>query len=163
MYHYNAYAKPAAFLYLLKDLLGNDLFAQTLQEYMRRWNGKHPTPYDFFHTFNDVSGQNLNWLFKPWFFEFGYVDLAVKDVIYKSGTPQVVIEKIGHYPAPVHLELSYKDGSQKMVKETAAVWKDGNRTIAISLPDKGVLKKIELKHRLVPDADVSNNSFLMSK
>ena len=28
---------------------------------MDRWNGKHPAPWDFFYTFNDVSGQDLNW------------------------------------------------------------------------------------------------------
>jgi aminopeptidase N len=161
MYHYNAYAKPAAFLYVLRDLLGNDVFVATLQEFMRRWHGKHPTPYDFFNTFNDVSGQHLNWLFKPWFFELGYVDLAVKDVVDEAGKTKILIEKIGHYPAPVHLELSYKDGQRQIVKETAAVWKDGNRNITMSIPDKEGLEKIEIKHRLVPDADVSNNSYLL--
>ena len=47
-------------------------------------------PYDFFNTLNDVSGQNLNWLIKPWFFEFGYVDLSIKEVPENS----CIIEKI---------------------------------------------------------------------
>jgi hypothetical protein len=163
MYHYNAYAKPAIFLYILKDLLGKDLFVQTLQEYMKRWNGKHPIPYDFFYTFNEVCGQNLNWLFKPWFFEFGYVDLAIKDVSYKNNKLEIVIEKIGLYPAPVDIVLYYKDGSRKNVKKPADVWKDGNQIINISLPEKGVIEKIELEQRLVPDADMSNNIFMLNK
>lgn len=138
-----------------------DLFVQTLQEYMRRWNGKHPIPYDFFNTFNDISGQNLNWLFKPWFFEFGYVDLAIKDVRIKSREIEIVIEKKGHYPAPVHIELFYKDGNRQTVKKTASVWKEGNQTFTISVLGKGTIEKIELKHRLVPDADVSNNIYII--
>ena len=159
MYHYNAYAKPAAFLYILKDLLGKDVFVKTLQEFMSRWNGKHPMPYDFFYTFNDVCGQNLNWLFRPWFFEFGYVDLAIKDVKYKFDKPEVIIEKIGLYPAPVHLEIFYKDGSRETIKENASIWKNDNQTTTLPLPQKGPIEKIELKSRLIPDADVSDNVY----
>jgi hypothetical protein len=159
MYHYNAYAKPAAFLYILKDLLGKEVFVKSLQEYMRRWNGKHPIPYDFFYTFNDVCGQNLNWLFKPWFFEFGYVDLGIKEVIFDSDKPLVIIEKVGHYPAPVHLEIFYTDGTNEMLKKDASIWKNENQSITISLTKKTSIEKIELINRLVPDADVSNNVY----
>ena len=55
VYHYNAYAKPAAFFLILHDLLGHDLFKQATHEYMSRWNSKHPTPYDFFFTFNEKT------------------------------------------------------------------------------------------------------------
>ena len=160
MYHYNAYAKPAAFLYTLKDLLGTELFTRTLQEYMRRWNGKHPTPYDFFYTFNDASGQNLNWLFKPWFFEFGYVDLGIKDVVRNKGIYDVVIEKIGLYPAPVLLQIQYEDGSVLQFNEKASIWKDGKKLLQISVPGKKKIQKALLKSRLVPDADISNNVFV---
>ena len=160
MYHYNAYAKPAAFLYTLKDLLGTELFTRTLQEYMRRWNGKHPTPYDFFYTFNNASGQNLNWLFKPWFFEFGYVDLGIKDVVRNKSTYDVVIEKIGLYPAPVLLQIQYEDGSVLQFNEKASIWKDGKKLLQISVPGKKKIQKALLKSRLVPDADISNNVFV---
>ncbi len=161
IYHYNAYTKPAAFLYVLKDLLGKEIFVKTLQEFMRRWNGKHPIPYDFFYTLNDVCGQNLNWLFKPWFFEFGYVDLAIKDVTYNSGKSEVIIEKIGHYPAPVHLEIFYLDSSSEIIKKKTSVWKNGHQTYILTLPEKSPIKRLELKSRLVPDADVSNNVFIV--
>ena len=45
-----------------------------------RWAGKHPTPYDFFFTFNDISGENLDWFWQPWFFGFQYLDLAIMKV-----------------------------------------------------------------------------------
>jgi len=157
MYHFNAYSKTATFLYILHDLLGNELFSECLQKFMKRWNGKHPIPYDFFNTFNDVSGQNLNWLIKPWFFEFGYVDLSIKEVSDNSCT----IEKIGHYPAPIHLEIVFDDGSTKMIKKNASVWKDGKQEIKIHLHFTKKIKNIEVLNRLVPDANISNNMYFL--
>jgi len=157
MYHFNAYAKSASFLYILHDLLGDDLFKSCLQEFMIRWNGKHPIPYDFFNTLNDVSGHNLNWLIKPWFFEFGYVDLGIKDASNNSCT----IEKIGLYPAPIHLEIVFDDGSKKVIKKNAEVWKDGKQEINIHLHFTKNIKIIEVLNRLVPDADPSNNIYII--
>jgi len=160
MYHYNAYVKPATFLYILMDYFGKDSFREYLQEYMKRWNGKHPIPYDFFNTLNDVSEQNLNWLFNPWFFQFGYVDLAIKNVSNTSDKYKVIIEKIGNYPAPVHLKVNYKNGSSEVITRTASVWKDGDRTITITFTGKSTIEKIAILNRLVPDADISNNVYV---
>ena len=41
----------------MKDLLGDAEFKKCLHAYMDRWHGKHPIPWDFFNTFNDVTGQ----------------------------------------------------------------------------------------------------------
>jgi aminopeptidase N len=62
----------------LEDVLGQDKFKAVLQEYMRRWNGKHPIPYDFFYSFNAAAGEDLSWFWRPWFFEKGYPDLALR-------------------------------------------------------------------------------------
>jgi aminopeptidase N len=63
-YFTNSYGKPGIFYWTLQNLLGDELFFKCLHEYMNRWNGKHPTPYDFFFTFNDVSKQDLSWFYK---------------------------------------------------------------------------------------------------
>ena len=72
-----------------------------------------------------------------------------------------MFQKIGHCPAPVHLELAYKNGQRRIIKRTAAVWQAGDQKLTISIPEKDGLQKIEIKNRLVPDADVSNNIYLM--
>ena len=41
---------------------------------------KHPTPYDFFDTFEDVSGQDLSWFWRTWFFETWRLDQAIDSV-----------------------------------------------------------------------------------
>ena len=59
---------------------------------MERWHGKHPIPWDFFNTMNDVSGKNLNWFWNSWFFTNSYIDLAVKSVAKSAGGYSVVLD-----------------------------------------------------------------------
>ena len=158
-YSYNSYPKPAGFFLILKDLLGENKFKQTLHEFMDLWNGKHPTPYDLFFTLNETSGQNLDWLIKPWFYEFGYVDIAIKNVQQNSGKYKIVIKKEGHHPAPVHLKISFTDGSVDTIKENASVWKNGNTDYIIEKQSSKMIQSVELFDPSLLDADLTNNFF----
>ncbi len=160
-YHINSYAKPATFLYILQDLLGEKTFKKALHGYMDRWNGKHPTPYDFFFCFSNGSGQNLNWLFKPWFFEYGYVDLAIEDVSGKPGDYTIKIEKKGLYPSPIRLKIFYDDNSHDIVHKTADVWKDGKDQYTLFLKTDKKIKKVELFDAVISDTDPINNLYLI--
>jgi len=159
-YSINSYAKPAMFYMVLENVLGKNEFKRTVQEYMRVWNGKHPMPYDFFFIFNKVSGQNLNWLFKPWFFDMGYPDLSIKNVVQQSGEYTIEIEKVGHYPVPVHLKLTYEDESTEILQRKVSVWKSGYSTCSVTCPDNKKIKRIELGNVTIPDANLMNNIYL---
>src|SRR5205814_488858 len=121
-------------------------------EYINRWHGKHPTPYDFFNTFNNSTGQDLNWFFKPWFFEMGYPDLALKSVEItkaKSGsanksdeTWKVVIERKGNMPVPVDLVFVLQNDSLVKMNNSAAVWKDGKTEFSMEETLHGKLKEV---------------------
>ncbi|HWC53300.1 MAG TPA: M1 family metallopeptidase, partial [Chitinophagaceae bacterium] len=63
----NEYGKPSLGYLAMKDLLGDELFKKCLHAYMDRWHGKHPIPWDFFYTFDDVSGKKLDWFWSNWF------------------------------------------------------------------------------------------------
>jgi len=160
-YHVNSYAKSAYFYLIVKDLLGEELFTRTIQEYMKRWNGKHPTPHDFFFTINQASGQNLNWLIKPWFYEFGYADLAVREVINQSGKNIIRIERVGHYPVPIHLKLTYADGTVETVHEKVSVWRSGDSTYTIVSQSGKKLSGVELGDVIIPDVDLTNNIYTL--
>ena len=54
----NEYGKASLGYLAVKDLLGDDLFKKCLQGFMDRWHGKHPIPWDFFNSFNNISGKN---------------------------------------------------------------------------------------------------------
>ncbi len=80
---FSIYFRPGLAYDYLRDALGKELFDKCLHEYIKRWHGKHPIPYDFFFTFNEVTGKDLSWYWKPWFFERGYPDLAIKNASYE--------------------------------------------------------------------------------
>src|SRR5690606_41062659 len=71
-YGQNAYTKPLWAYMALKDLLGEESFKKCLQGYRERWHGKHPIAGDFFYSFNDLSGEDLNWLWASGFFGEAY-------------------------------------------------------------------------------------------
>lgn len=148
------YYRPSFALKMLEDLLGKELFNKCLKEFIIRWNGKRPIPHDLFYTFNDVSGQNLNWFWKPWFFEFAYPDLAIGEI---TGD-EVTIINIGKLPIPVYLEITYQDDSKEEVYKTASVWKDGDDRIKIKLGNNEQIKMLKLSDKyVISDVDMSNN------
>lgn len=154
-----SYRKPAFMLLALENLLGEIVFKKCLKEYINRWKGKHPTPYDFMFTFNNVSNQNLNWFWKKWVFEYGYADISFKEIKNSS----LIIENIGGPPVPIKLKLIFANGKSEIIEKTAEVWKNNFKTIEIDLSNKYQLKKIELVSDVFPDVNVKNNMIQIKK
>ena len=74
----NAYSKPAAGLTILREtVLGRELFDEAFREYSRRWKFKRPAPADFFRTMEEVSGKDLDWFWRGWWYTTDHVDIAV--------------------------------------------------------------------------------------
>jgi len=77
----NAYSKPAAGLYLLREtIMGHELFDYAFRTYSQRWMFKHPTPEDFFRTMEDASAMDLDWFWRGWFYTTDFTDIAIKKV-----------------------------------------------------------------------------------
>jgi hypothetical protein len=77
----NAYTKPAAGLYLLREtIMGHKLFDYAFKTYAQRWMFKHPTPEDFFRTMEDASAVDLDWFWRGWFYTTDFNDIGVKNV-----------------------------------------------------------------------------------
>jgi hypothetical protein len=150
------YTRPAVAYHFLRETLGAEIFKAALLEFIERWHGKHPSPYDFFNTFNDVTGEDLSWFWNPWFFEPGYPDLAIKDV---TDDNLVLIEKIGNIPVPVEIAVTYTDGSQEKINRNTRVWKDGSKLVAIQLYADKEVKEVRLGSELIPDSFMENNLF----
>ncbi len=151
----SAYTRPAIAYSMLRMTLGDDLFKKALLEYMSRWNGKHPVPYDFFYTFEDVTGEGLSWFFKPWFFDFGYPDLAIMEV---TGN-RVAISKNGVMPVPVEIHWFADDDSDGKITVNASVWKDGDHVTVVELPEGKIFKKVILGSDLIPDSNRDDNTW----
>jgi hypothetical protein len=152
-----AYYRPSYAYIILEDLLGKDVFKHCIKEFIGRWAGKRPIPHDMFNTFNDVSGQNLDWFWKPWFFEFGYPDLAIDNV----AKDIITIKKIGILPVPVHAKITYKDGSYEEIYRTAEVWKNGNKFIELKVNLNKEINKIVLSDKIeIPDVNRWDNIYI---
>ncbi len=152
-----SYFKPCAAYNIMRDFLGKEKFDNTLREYMRRWNGKHPIPYDFFYTFENVLGEDLSWFFKPWFFELGYPDLSVKDVQQSGDKIRITIERIGSLPVPVAMTLNTADSTELLVYRKADVWKDGAKEIVIEEKVNAEITEVKLGTKYIPDVNEKDN------
>ena len=163
MLGFNSYPKASISYYVLKDILGEELFKKALHEYINRWNGKHPIPWDYFFTFNNVAKEDLSWFWNPWYFERGFPDLAVKNVKVKGSNVEISVEKIGSVPVPVDLKVTYADSTTEDIHKGTTVWKDGKKEIKVNLKTKKEIKTVELNTKLVPDADEKNNIYEVKK
>lgn len=154
----NQYGKPSLAYLSLKDLLGDDIFRKCLHGFMDRWHGKHPIPWDFFYTFNNISGQNLNWFWNEWFFSNNYIDLAV-DNIHKAGDSyRFGIGNIGGFPIPIDLQLNFTDGSTQTVHKSPAIWEANQKLATVDVSSKKLLQSAKLVTDIFMDVDETNNS-----
>lgn len=158
----NQYGKPALAYLALKDMLGDVLFKKCLHAYMDRWNGKHPIPWDFFYTFNNVSGRDLNWFWNNWFFTFNHMDVALKGVEQTSTGYQLTIGNPGGFAIPFDIAVTYDDGSKERIHQTASVWQADQKQAKLSLPSKNrkAIIALRLDGVIYVDADESNNQWL---
>ena len=118
----NQYGKASLGYLAAKDMLGDEVFKKCLLAYMDRWHGKHPLPWDFFNTFNNVSGKNLDWFWKAWYFDNSYIDLAINSAKKVSGGYQLSLQNIGGMPAPVDIIATFTDGTSATFHQSPAIW-----------------------------------------
>lgn len=160
-----AYFKPGLGLGILREnILGPEKFDKAFRTYVHRWAFKHPTPWDFFHTMENVSGEELNWFWRGWFMNKWKVDQAVKAVKpvngdYKNGA-QITVENIGQLPMPTTVLVTFKDGTTETVKLPVEVWKrntewtfqmDSTKEISsVSLDPKSIVPDINPKNNIWP-------------
>ena len=160
-YRNASYQRPQNAYFTLLDVLGYEKFHQCMTEYMNRWKGKHPAPFDFFQTWNEASGQNLDWFWRPWFFDWGYPELGIQGITQNEAAncQVVVVARTGNIPVPIHLELEYTDGSKETLHQSAAVWKDGKQSFNVRCTQGKTLQSAKLGKKTIPDVDTSNNAW----
>ena len=158
-YGNNAYGKPSLGYLAVKDWLGDDLFKKCLHEYMARWHGKHPLPWDFFYSFNNTAGKNLNWFWTNWYFSNGYIDLAIQDVKKSAGGYTVSIQNIGGYAAPVDVQIHYADGSTDTLHQTVELWSSNQKMASVNISTKKKIQSVVLNGGIFMDANEADNSW----
>jgi hypothetical protein len=158
-YRTASYVRPQAAYFTLRDMLGHDEFQKCMRYYMDTWKGKHPMPYDFFYTWNKASGRNLNWFWKPWFFEWGYPDLGIESVDNSGKAPMITIKRNGNIPTGIKLEVNYNDNTTEVIRKGADVWSEGATEIKLNGQSGKQIKSVMLGEKTIPDTDKKNNSW----
>lgn len=158
-YGNNAYVKPSLAYLALKDMLGDALFKKCLLAYMDRWNGKHPIPWDFFYSMNDISGQNLNWYWNNWFFSNNYIDLRMDKVTKKGTEFKLDLKNMGGFAIPFDVVITYTDGKKQVIHQTPAVWKADQKATSISFKAAQTVSEIVIDGGIFMDANPTDNSW----
>jgi hypothetical protein len=164
-YHYNGYAyvvasyyKPASVLVSLRNLLGEKTFNKAFHEFIDRWKYKHPYPWDMFNTFEDVSGRDLDWFWRSWYYETWTLDQAVGNVTPTSYGTRIVIEDHGQIPMPTTVEITFANGSTTTKTIPVETWLKGATQQTISV--EGTVNKVVIDPNMdYPDANRSNNNW----
>jgi hypothetical protein len=162
IYFYLNYAKTEPALRLLQMELGDEVFMKCLHTFIDRWKYKHPTPYDMFNTFSDVSGQDLNWYWQAWYFLSGGIpDMAINTVKKVDSGYEVIVENKGNFPLPIVLSFYNGETLVKTITEPAAKWKGHKKTIKINSNTAENITRITLGTAYIPDANQGDNVFVV--
>jgi hypothetical protein len=153
-----SYQKPATLLASLRALLGEETFTRAYREYLRRWRYKHPKPWDFFNTFDAVSGRDLDWFWRTWYYETWTLDQAVASVTAEAAGTTIVIEDRGWAPMPARVTVRRADGSSENHEIPVETWLGGaiRAEIRVSAGSPVTEVTIDADNRF-PDVDRSNN------
>ncbi len=117
----NAYGKPTAALSLLREtIMGPTLFDEAFRAYAERWKFKRPMPSDFFRTLEDVSGVDLDWFWRGWFYSTAHVDIQIKTVRrlrLKTKDPQQdkAVDRLRHERRVLSISVIRDEGRERRV------------------------------------------------
>jgi hypothetical protein len=156
-YSNNKYGRAALGYLALKDLLGDAEFRKGLHGFINNWNGKHPTPWDMFNSFNSSTGKDLNWFFNAWFFTYGYIDHAVAGITTSANGSAVTIKNLGGFPAPVNVVVTYVDGTTETLHQTPAIWQTNMNEATVNLSSVKAVKAVVLNGGIFMDANPRDN------
>ena len=157
------YDKPAIMLNVLRDVvLGKERFDAAFREYINRWAFKHPTPWDFFHTIENVSGEDLGWFWRGWVFNNWKLDQSVSSVSYVNGRYEngafITLENLGQMVMPVPVLIKESNGKQQKIDLPVEVWQRGKEwTFKVNTTSK-ITDVILDPEKKLPDVNRKNNT-----
>lgn len=160
-----AYAKPGLALKLLRtQVLGKERFDYAFRQYIDTWAFKHPTPWDFFNTMSEASGEDLQWFWKAWFMNNWKLDQAVKSVKYVNNDPTqgalITIVNKKKMAMPVDVEIRQANGEKSMKHLPVEIWQNG-AVWTFKYPSTSKILSVEIDpEKNLPDVNSVNNKLI---
>ena len=155
-----SYPKPATLMAALRELIGEETWDEAYQAFISEWAYKHPTPWDFFATFERFAEQDLDWFWTSYYFETWTLDHAVGDVDgHTGGGATVTIEDRGFAPFPAKVSIRTTNGGTILHDVPVDHWLNGNTSYDIEVPaSAGSVTRVEINSRgYAPDVNRRNN------
>lgn len=153
------YYKPGLGLEILRNhILGEERFDYAFKTYIKRWAYKHPSPWDFFNTMENVSGENLNWFWKGWFIHALVLDQSIDSVefIPNKGSKITIANNLT-MAMPVFLDYTTTSGKKGSVKLPVEIWNNtSNFQFMIEETDSLLQVNID-PNGYFPDVERQNN------
>ena len=158
-----SYSKPGSILAALRGVLGTEVFNKAFQTYMQRWKYKHPYPWDMFSTFEDVSGRDLEWFWRSWYYETWSLDQSIDEVTQTDpGEVTITVSDNGEVPMPVLLTFIHEDGSETAKRIAVDRWLEGATLLTTRYQFEKPVKEVVIdKNRHFPDVNRSDNEYTL--
>src|SRR5690606_5526183 len=113
-YSIASYSMGAVFLHQLKYIIGEEALYKGMRQYFNTWKFRHPEPNDFIRIMEKVSGLQLKWYLSYWTNTTKHIDYGIKTIIENEGKTFITLERVGEFPMPVDLVITYKDGTKSL-------------------------------------------------
>ena len=154
------YRKPGFGLILLREvILGPERFDEAFRTYVAEWAFKHPKPADFFRTMEAVSGEDLSWFWREWFYRTDLLDQAVDSVSTGDAGVRIHLSNRAAAVMPVEVEMEFEDGHVVRRTLPVEIWILGNSfTLPLNGQDAPVRVTVDPDGKL-PDINTANNTW----
>jgi len=144
---------------LRSHIIGEKRFDYACRKYIRDWAYKHPTPWDFFRSMENSTGEDLYWFWKGLILENYQLDQAIIDVE-KTGTSGgvlITLKNLKKMAMPVEVELTTMSG--KLIRKTLPVeiWQNSDTYVFRMETAESVRKVVLDPDKVYPDIHPQNN------
>lgn len=190
-YAANSYSRTALNLRTLEGYLGPEVMARVMRTFQQQWRYRHPTTRDFMNVVNQVSGKNMDWFFRQFFYASNSTDYAVTSIANEPLLgPVGIYDENGKrtYYSQNDAEKAYQKGKDKRYRSTVTVRRLGGARapvdIEVKFADgetahehwngqyrwarfsyeksvKVVSAEVDPQHKLALDANFTNNSLTL--
>ena len=152
-----SYSTPAVMLRAIEGIYGKEAFDRAYREYVARWSFKHPTPYDFFNTFEDVLGEDLDYIWWPMLESTWTMDQAIADVEPTADGVRVTVESVGLAPMPAPVTVTWADGTTARQTVPVQTWLSGETRATLTFTGSNAASVAIDPDGMLPDIDPTNN------
>jgi hypothetical protein len=156
-----SYPKPASLLVTLRSLLGEETFMQAYRAFISDWAYKHPSPWDFFNTFEREAGADMDWFWASFYYETWALDHAVGEVARAGEDTVITVEDRGFAFLPARVRIETTDGKVLLREIPVSHWLTGATSAEIRIPaSQGEVARVEVDSgAYFPDVDPRNNAW----